>query len=136
MLKLHKLFYIIPVILAVVCISINIFRVGEPKFRFLIDYDSVIVQVEKVKNERGWLMLNDTISVWGGNQYLSDLDSLSDSEGATLSDFPPPYILIKDEKRHCYIVKGYDTLNFELVQGEEGEFNFMMIVDSLNLRCY
>lgn len=105
-------------------------------YTFLADYDDLDVLIESSYKDHGFLLLNDSIMVWGGHELIRSTDeSLSESLRKRMMNLygeaskeweimfevvPLPCRIIKpDGESLFYVVDSGDTLTFELNEPNE-----------------
>lgn len=97
---------------------------------FLDDYVELDVLIKKKSEDHGFLLLNDSIMVWGGNELLYSSSSekkrqlknkmdyvygSSSNEPVFLFLLPPYRIKKQISNNHVFtVIQNYDTLIFEL----------------------
>jgi len=100
-------------------------------YKFLADYGDLDVLVETSYKDHGFLLMNDSIMVWGGHELIRSTDeALTKSlrkrminlygEDSTkweimLEVVPLPFRIVKPaNERIFYVIDGSDSLTFEL----------------------
>ncbi len=108
----------------------KMFPLKDNNYKLLQDYSSFKVKVLKSASDHGFVLLNDTIMVWGGHHlvYSSDkikqveikrrMDSLygESEESPTFYFLTPPYKLLWDERDSMFfkVLQDSDTLVFAI----------------------
>ena len=105
-------------------------------YSFLADYSDLDVVIESSYQDHGFLLLNDSIMVWGGHELIASTDaSLTESlrkrminlYGETSEEWeimfelvPLPCRIVKPANESVfYVVDGIDSLTFDLNEPNE-----------------
>lgn len=79
------------------------------------DSKRIEIKVETMKNRKGFLILNDSVTVYGGLKQTVNSIKINNSSNLQLEDISPPYLLTKQlSENYLELIKNYETYFFDL----------------------
>lgn len=113
---MNKKSYIIPLIALITSMVVGTVFFRQKSYPEITkDSERIKIKVETRKNRKGFLLLNDSVTIYSGLKQTGKSVKINKYPNLQLEDISPPYLLIKESgENNLKLIKNYDTYFFDL----------------------